>query len=575
MLFLLTSAVDLLGLCIGLWLALYLLGRGFPSSITLRAVVVLLALATFFLSASINLHLGVPGATTIRAVLLVVALSTWLDLTHRLLPARAQRRNRWLVGGFYALGLATIGLLLGTRNVFVADTTNTLWVGRMSLGPVYVIYGVVQAAASLAILNNFRLGARVGVGRQNRYFLAASILAVSTVGYGVLALALTPPLPRLIQDALILSGMALLGFSVARYQTLVERRTTLQDFPVSALAVFSISAVYALIAWRWGATAVAFVLITGLAILTHASYDLTREFLDRLRYKDENEFRRQLRRLENDQQRNGSLPEGLILLCRLLNAEGGFIAVRQGETYAVSASHHSIPLHDKVPGSAVTLDDMAQPDGALANEIAWLAPARKGGEQVAVIGIGSPRIRHHYSGDDLDLLAEAADRVGSIVHLQNTRLGNSGRLIEMISDEQARQQQFRAESDGFIETLATSPDPEFVKQVEDGLRNLADILTLGQSPLAKRLAASGVNQIERGKVVQQQLIEAIEVLRPDKPRPPEPLPREWHNYAVLHDAYVEEVPNREIMARLYISEGTFNRSRRKALRGVARYLLEK
>jgi DNA-binding CsgD family transcriptional regulator len=44
---------------------------------------------------------------------------------------------------------------------------------------------------------------------------------------------------------------------------------------------------------------------------------------------------------------------------------------------------------------------------------------------------------------------------------------------------------------------------------------------------------------------------------------------------VLHDAYVEGVPNREIMARLYISEGTFNRTRRNAIRGLARLLAEK
>jgi hypothetical protein len=71
------------------------------------------------------------------------------------------------------------------------------------------------------------------------------------------------------------------------------------------------------------------------------------------------------------------------------------------------------------------------------------------------------------------------------------------------------------------------------------------------------------------------LIEAIETLRPEGTRPKEPLPREWENYVVLHDAYIEGVANREIMARLYTSEGTFNRIRRKALRGVARYLLEK
>ena len=43
---------------------------------------------------------------------------------------------------------------------------------------------------------------------------------------------------------------------------------------------------------------------------------------------------------------------------------------------------------------------------------------------------------------------------------------------------------------------------------------------------------------------------------------------------MLHDAYMDDVPNREIMARLYVSQGTFNRLRRRALRAVARNLLE-
>ncbi len=70
-------------------------------------------------------------------------------------------------------------------------------------------------------------------------------------------------------------------------------------------------------------------------------------------------------------------------------------------------------------------------------------------------------------------------------------------------------------------------------------------------------------------------MESIELLRPSGVRPDEPLPRLWYNYVVLHDADVERVSNREIRARLYISEGTFHRTRRNALRGLARLLLEK
>jgi hypothetical protein len=42
----------------------------------------------------------------------------------------------------------------------------------------------------------------------------------------------------------------------------------------------------------------------------------------------------------------------------------------------------------------------------------------------------------------------------------------------------------------------------------------------------------------------------------------------------LHDAYIEDQLNRDIMSKLYISEGTFNRTRRSAIRSVTRALEE-
>jgi len=103
---------------------------------------------------------------------------------------------------------------------------------------------------------------------------------------------------------------------------------------------------------------------------------------------------------------------------------------------------------------------------------------------------------------------------------------------------------------------------------------LPDAITLGQCALAEKISIKGESHIERGKQLQELMTNAIESLKPAEKRPPEPLPRVWYNHAVLHDAYVEGVPNREIMARLYISEGTFNRTRRNALRGLARLLVE-
>ena len=85
-----------------------------------------------------------------------------------------------------------------------------------------------------------------------------------------------------------------------------------------------------------------------------------------------------------------------------------------------------------------------------------------------------------------------------------------------------------------------------------------------------------MTHIDRGKALSQVLVQAMQKLRPEGPEPkPHVVPtREWHQFLILHLAYVSGEPNRDIMSRLYIGEGTFNRTRRRALRGLAKAVQE-
>jgi hypothetical protein len=56
-----TAFLDLFAMAITLWLAFYLFARGFPSRVTMRAVIVLLALSFFFYGAYSNIFHQVPG----------------------------------------------------------------------------------------------------------------------------------------------------------------------------------------------------------------------------------------------------------------------------------------------------------------------------------------------------------------------------------------------------------------------------------------------------------------------------------------------------------------------------------
>jgi hypothetical protein len=359
---------------------------------------------------------------------------------------------------------------------------------------------------------------------------------------------------------------------------MVERRATLRDLPISALAVFCLSTIYVLVAWQSGSSAIGLILVAALAVLTHSTYNLVREFLDRLRSKDESEFRHQLRRLEVDVNQSISLQErlqgALELLCQILESDRAFIAARQDAQYVVMASCNSIPIGETIPPPEQGCEDICEPPQELAGLVAWLAPAFQGGELVALLGIGPLKSRLQYTEDDLDLLVETASHVGNVIELHRRQPVDRDSLEKMALDAESHEADLQARSEELFAALITNPEPRFVKIVEEGLRNLTDFISLGQSSLPERLGVSGETHIDKGKAVQQRLVQAIEVLRPGQDCPGEQVPREWYSYVVLHDAYWKGIPNNNIMSKLYVSEGTFHRTRRAAVRSVARVLLE-
>src|SRR5262245_34150291 len=178
-----------------------------------------------------------------------------------------------------------------------------------------------------------------------------------------------------------------------------------------------------------------------------------------------------------------------------------------------------------------------------------------------------------YSAGNLELLAEVTDQIGNITITSNMQPGQQGEGTE--GESLSKAEDLKSVTGEMLDSITVHTDAEFIKIVEDALRHLPDTVTLGQSALAEKISVKGNSHIERGKYLQDILTNSIEAFRPTEKRPPEPLPRVWYNHAVLYDAYVEGVPNREIMARLYISEGTFHRTRRNAIRGLARMLVEK
>jgi len=573
-----TIAVTLFGMATTLWMAFYLFARGFPSSMTLRVVIVMLALSGFFFGAYNNIFEQISGTAAIRAVLLVIVLGGWYSVTFHVMSERNQHRYRFIEWGVYALGALSIVFLVQPDS-FINENGNALYVAHMSRdGWAYRVYGGYQFIVSFGIMLNLLVGDRVGLTSRGKYFLVTSIFPVISVIYGVISLGSPTPAPRIIQDTLAFCGVFVLGLSVARHQTWTERRATLQDFPLTTLSMLGLASITTFFAWRLGVPLKMLSSVVGFVILAVGLYDLTREFLERLRIRNEGQFRKQLRQLENESTNEEALKlrlqEGLDLLCQSLKATSGLVAIRRGEEFIVTTTRSSIPIGSEIAASLVACEDVSHPEEDQLPYLAWIAPSFEGQTQVAVVGIGKSKDKIDYSSGDLDLLAEVADQVGTLVSLSNLRPGRNDQLRRFVDESETNVNELNTVAGEMIDSIGTTPDSDFIKIVEEALRHLPDVITLGGSALADKMEIKGESHIERGKVLQKIITDSIESLRPAEKRPPEPLPRVWYNHAVLYDAYVEGAPNREIMARMYVSEGTFNRTRRNAIRGLVRVLVE-
>jgi hypothetical protein len=577
MLFQATLLVDLIAMATTLWMAFYLFARGFPNSMTLRMVIVSLLLSFFFYGAYGNIFVQVPGTAAVRAVLLVIVLGGWYGITYRVMSEYNQKRFRWSEWGIYGLGIISIFLLL-QPGAFIGEIGNALYVAHMSNRPPYVIYSLYQFLVSFGILWNLLVGDRVGLTSRGKYYFAASIFPVLSVIYGVISLGSKTPSPRIIQDTLVFLGIFILNLAVARHQVWMERRATLQDFPLTTFSVLGLSALYGFVAWSRGMPLQFSGSVVGLAIITMGLYDLVREFLERSRMRNESLFRKQLNRRDVEGS-SGDLTKiqiqnGLDLLCQTIDAPGGFVAARHDEEFIVLASQLSFPVGSGLSVASMTCEDLCHPTEKELSLVAWLAPVFEGRRQVAVVGVNKSVSRIEYSSGSLELLSEVADQIGTIISLSNIGFRYGEQIHEYMKKSQASLTEMNSATDTMLSSFSVLPDTDLIRVVEDALRHLPDAITLGQSVLAEKLSINNDSHIERGKQLQKLLISTIESLKPAEKRPAEPLPRLWYSYAVLHDAYVEGVTNREIMARLYISEGTFNRTRRNAIRGLARALLE-
>lgn len=475
-------------------------------------------------------------------------------------------------------------LMPGQYNTIAGDP---LFLNALNAGPVYGLsLGILVLVCGL-IIRNLILAARAEPRylphRQLVVLSVATILAGLTGPVGLMAAFLKIPVPMFLIALLIGAGVLVTSVGVARYSALMENRVFLQDFIQTVFVISAVTAFYLGITWgmSWLLSFPLFIYVPVgiLVVISHSLLDAARQNVDFAFFQREKRLLRERLHSQESQiakNRENSLGRLLESICEPIQAGYAVLLVRQNEHYQQAAAYRWAGFGLTLPASMLTADDLKhllprQLPEPLANA-ALLIPVYLGDQQTGALVLGEAEHGLDYSPVELDGLQEFSDALGGwLGYSARPDNGTPG------SPEQ------KLPLDAW--TFHKLPDEISSRAVELGLRNLHDYARLAELPLSETSFVRQHNHagdisahIETGKAVHELLCQALECLRPPGletenringvPR------REWYPYIILRDAYMNRLPNREIMDRLYISEGTFNRTRRSAIRSLTRQLVE-
>jgi len=440
-------------------------------------------------------------------------------------------------------------------------------------------------------------------GRRQYIPLFSAVVLTGLSGlYLGLGVELHLQIPSFPADLALGATAAILGYRVAQTQARIQGVAIGRDLLYIGLGIGSLTICYVLLAeiLHLGGhmfSTVTLIMIVVVAVSSLMLYDALRSSLDRLFYREHfRQLRANLRSLSRESGIGQGLPERLqaVLkrLCATLGVRQGLVAMRDGELFICQASERAQPVGEAFPEGALACGEIAAlplPGAAGLEGMSLLIPIHADGGQVAALALGGKESGAPFIEEDLILLDDLADDLGRMIHTMRLQEENACVLSKMVADFGEQEHTLQRQVQGMLSEGQAAPgdreEQEFMSSVEDALRRLYDYPYLGEHTLARlgvvqsRLEGRGPEfetHIDRGKALSEVLVQAMRKLRPEGPEPERlAVPsREWHLFLVLHAAYVVGDPNREIMSRLYIGEGTFNRTRRRALRSVAKALQE-
>ncbi len=600
-----TILINFVALMAAVWLGIYVITRSPRSLIAWLTGLTLWSVAGLFLNFLLALNPpplpeNLPGWMTVllqfwppgtieqvssawlQGWLVIPAIVIWHHVTVLLRPGSMNtwRWTRVILG--YLSAVVAITLLMYTNLIFSREAGDPIFLNTLNPGPLFPVFMgllILFTAFSMVNLSRSAKDAPAVMQRnQLRILILATLIAGLTGPLGLVAEIFSISVPRVTLSILLGIAVVLLGYGVAQYSALVQGRTIRRDFVYNAIAMAVISSLYLLVTristQYFDVPAAVYIFIVLLAIITHSLIDIARQVLDFLFFSNERRIIRQnlamLASSVGEESLNESLKLTLDAMCGSVRATYGLIVLFDGlklnqiSTYQWRKTKLPLSRGDLLADDLLHYEPGTFPSPL--GELVLLIPLYAISDQIGAILFGTPINGISYSKADIEQLLYPSDRIADAI--QEAKL-ETNYLEQLPQFTQAQQSIYKE-----------TPKEISVKDVEDAMRNLFDFAHLGDTPLVelklirRHLPTSEVTHIDQGKAVHTILAETVEKLRPSDKLPGEPVPREWYPYLILHGAYLEDRLNRDIMSHLYISEGTFNRTRRVAIRSVARMLQE-
>jgi hypothetical protein len=626
-----STAVLLAFIVVSLWLGLFLVTRGGRARRVWLAALTLWAVGCWFFYELLQLSL--PNYGELIWLLWIgqaikFAPTFWFQLSHQLrLDSNTLRPWQRKAGA----AVIVVAYLLTIYNIW--DTSRNFGVvpfpGEI---PSYILFLTLLIILPLWTVVNFaRVQTQMRLPlwrRQMIHLLVATVIAYAGGLYAGFVVYFRLDVPYFPAQLLLGIGIILLGYGVVKYDALLEGRSIERDALYSSVSAALITLIFALVGWAlWLTGAVTLPAVAIILICTVATTTLSdggRALIDRLFYRGYlRRLRTDLRYFAHEAGMGRTLGEQLELVletvCQTIGVEQGFIAIRQspdsdfevaasrlarwrGRRFAPStlAADAIVDLLALPPQSSPVADGRRDLGRDLA-EMAMIVPLAENYFQTGALVLGNKLSGAPYRTEDLDYLESAGQQLATMMEVAWQQEGRARELESSMELYLAREKELQQKMQQLVSATnpGATPSPaapaldgeSATALTEDALQHLNDYAYLGEHPFAKLAVihrflpadatlspatAAGVTHLAQAKALHALLVYAIEQLRPAGAEPAAgAVPgRQWYNYLILRDSYVKEELTREIMARLYIGEGTYNRTRRTALRSVAKTVQE-